>query len=79
VAIRKRDLAYSLLESDRKRFTVSFIITSYLLTLGPIRIFSETPQRQSLAKIFARIDAAGGAEDLLRGRDMSTPVDRDWM
>jgi antitoxin VapB len=42
-------------------------------------ILSEQPQRQSLAEIFAAIDAAGGAEDLLSDRDLSAPVDRDWM
>jgi antitoxin VapB len=42
-------------------------------------ILSETPQRQSLTEIFARIDAAGGAEDLLRDRDRTLPIDRDWM
>jgi antitoxin VapB len=42
-------------------------------------ILSEGPPRLSLDEIFTMIDAAGGAEDLLRDRDMSTPQDRDWM
>lgn len=42
-------------------------------------ILSEGPQRLSLDEIFTMIDAAGGAEDLLRDRDMSAPQERDWM
>jgi antitoxin VapB len=42
-------------------------------------ILSEHPQHPSLAEIFEMIDSAGGAEDLLRDRDTSKPVDRDWM
>lgn len=42
-------------------------------------ILSERPLQQSLAEIFALIDAAGGAEDLLKDRDTMVPEDRDWM
>jgi len=42
-------------------------------------ILSEHPQHQSLAEIFAIIDSAGGAEDLLQDRDTVPPHDREWM
>jgi len=42
-------------------------------------VLSENPLRQSLDEIFAAIDSAGGAEDLLHDRDTSAPQDRDWM
>lgn len=42
-------------------------------------ILSERPLQQSLTEIFALIDAAGGAEDLLKDRDITPPQERDWM
>jgi antitoxin VapB len=42
-------------------------------------ILSEHPQHQSLTEIFAMIDAAGGAEELLRDRDTTSPQEREWM
>jgi len=42
-------------------------------------ILSERPLQQTLTEIFALIDAAGGAEDLLKDRDTAPPQDRDWM
>lgn len=40
---------------------------------------SERPQGPGLAEIFEAIDAAGGAEELLRDRDRETPKEREWM
>ena len=42
-------------------------------------ILSERPQHRSLAEIFAMIDAAGGAEELLQDRDATPPQEREWM
>jgi len=42
-------------------------------------ILSEHPLKKSLAEIFAMIDAAGGAEDLLQDRDDTPPQEREWM
>lgn len=42
-------------------------------------ILSERLLQHSLAEIFALIDAAGGAEDLLKDRDTAPTQDRDWM
>ena len=42
-------------------------------------ILSERPQHESLADIFARIDAAGGAEHLLHDRDTAPGQERDWL
>jgi len=42
-------------------------------------ILSERPPKPSLSEIFAMLDAAGGAEDLLEGRDATPPQERDWM
>jgi antitoxin VapB len=42
-------------------------------------ILSERPQHQPLAEIFAMIDAAGGADELLRDRDVTASQDRDWL
>jgi len=40
---------------------------------------SERPQRQPLGEIFAMLDAAGGADELLRERDMEKAEEREWM
>jgi antitoxin VapB len=42
-------------------------------------ILSERPQRPSLNEIFAMMDSAGGAQDLLPDRDTTPPQERDWM
>jgi antitoxin VapB len=42
-------------------------------------ILSERPQRPSLNEIFAMMDCAGGAQDLLPDRDTTPPQERDWM
>jgi antitoxin VapB len=42
-------------------------------------ILSERPLKKPLAEIFAMIDAAGGAEDLLQDRDTTPPQEREWM
>ena len=42
-------------------------------------ILSEHPQRPSLMEIFAMIDAAGGAEELLVDRDATPPQEREWV
>lgn len=46
-------------------------------------ILSERPIQPTLAEIFAMIDAAGGGEelrqDVLLGRDMRPPEEREWM
>jgi len=42
-------------------------------------ILSERPQKPSLNEIFAMMDSAGGAEDLLQDRDTTPPQERDWM
>ncbi len=40
---------------------------------------SERPNALPLADIFAMIDAAGGADELLRERNMEAPEEREWM
>jgi antitoxin VapB len=40
---------------------------------------SEKPQRRPLREIFAMLDAAGGAEELLRDRDTEKAEEREWM
>ena len=42
-------------------------------------ILSEKPQHDSLAEIFAKIDAAGGADELLRDRDTTLAQEREWV
>jgi len=42
-------------------------------------ILSERPPKPSLHEIYALLDAAGNAEDLLEGRDATPPQERDWM
>ena len=42
-------------------------------------ILSENPPKQSLAEIFAMIDAARGADELVLDRDTTPPQDREWM
>lgn len=39
---------------------------------------SEKPLRPSLEEVFAALDAAGGADFELQ-RDLSAPVEREWM
>jgi antitoxin VapB len=40
---------------------------------------SERPQGLPLTEIFAMLDAAGGADELLRERDTENPEEREWM
>lgn len=40
---------------------------------------SERPQRMPLKEIFAMIDAAGGAEELLLDRNGEAPEEREWV
>jgi antitoxin VapB len=40
---------------------------------------SERPQRMPLKEIFAMIDAAGGAEELLVDRNGEAPEEREWV
>lgn len=40
---------------------------------------SERPQRMPLKEIFAMIDAAGGAEELLLDRNSEAPEEREWV
>ncbi len=42
-------------------------------------VLSEHPLKPSLADVFAMIDAAGGADELLGDRDRTPPQERDWM
>jgi antitoxin VapB len=42
-------------------------------------ILSERPLGKSLREIFDMIDAAGGADDLLKDRDTTPPREREWM
>lgn len=42
-------------------------------------VLSEHPLKRSLTDIFAQIDAAGGADDLLLDRDQRQPEEREWM
>jgi antitoxin VapB len=42
-------------------------------------ILSERPLGKSLKEIFDMIDAAGGADDLLKDRDTTPPREREWM
>ena len=42
-------------------------------------ILSEKPQHDSLREIFAQIDAAGEADELLRDRDTTPPQEREWI
>jgi antitoxin VapB len=42
-------------------------------------ILSEKPQHDSLAEIFAKIDAAGEADELLRDRDRTPAQEREWI
>jgi antitoxin VapB len=62
----------------RYRFTSEEVFIRRDSQSGEI-ILSERPQRQSLDEVFAMLDAAGGANELLRDRDRSAPVERDWM
>lgn len=40
---------------------------------------SERPERMPLKEIFAMIDAAGGAEELLLDRNGEAPEEREWV
>lgn len=40
---------------------------------------SERPERMPLKEIFAMIDAAGGAEELLLDRNSEAPEEREWV
>jgi antitoxin VapB len=40
---------------------------------------SERPQRRPLQEIFAMLDAAGGADELLLERDTEKAEEREWM
>jgi hypothetical protein len=40
---------------------------------------SEHPQRRPLEEIFAMLDAAGGADELLAERDTDKAEEREWM
>jgi antitoxin VapB len=40
---------------------------------------SERPQRRPLEEIFAMLDAAGGADELLVERDTEKAQEREWM
>lgn len=40
---------------------------------------SERPQRRPLEEIFAMLDAAGGADELLAERDTDKAEEREWM
>jgi antitoxin VapB len=40
---------------------------------------SEQPQKRSLEEVFAMLDAAGGADELLRDRDTEKAEEREWM
>jgi antitoxin VapB len=40
---------------------------------------SERPQRLPLREIFAMLDAAGGADELLRERNTERAEEREWM
>ena len=42
-------------------------------------ILSEKPQHDSLGEIFAMIDAAGEADELLRDRDTTLAQEREWI
>lgn len=42
-------------------------------------ILSEYPLNPSLTEIYAMLDAAEGAEDLLQDRDTHAPQEREWM
>jgi len=45
---------------------------------GEIRL-SERPQKPPLQEIFAMLDAAGGADELLVERDREKAEEREWM
>jgi antitoxin VapB len=60
------------------RFTVNEVFIRRDPLSGDL-ILSEKPQQPSLEEVFALLDAAGGAEDLLRDRDLSVPDEREWM
>jgi antitoxin VapB len=60
------------------RFTVNEVFIRRDPLSGDL-ILSKKPQQPSLEEVFALLDAAGGAEDLLRDRDLSLPDEREWM
>jgi antitoxin VapB len=60
------------------RFASEEVFIRRDLQTGEI-ILSEKPIKPSFAEVFAMIDAAGGAEDLLADRDISPPQEREWM
>jgi antitoxin VapB len=60
------------------RFASSEVYLRHDPRSGAITL-SEHPQRRPLREIFAMLDAAGGADELLGDRNTESAEEREWM